>query len=66
MVDIHSHILPGIDDGAKSREESLQLLKMMKEQGISEVVATPHFVPGRENLESFLNRVVISKNELFK
>lgn len=66
MVDIHSHILPGIDDGAKSREESLQLLKMMKEQGISEVIATPHFVPGRENLESFLNRVVISKNELFK
>lgn len=53
MVDIHSHILPGIDDGAKSREESLQLLKMMKEQGISEVIATPHFVPGRKSRKLF-------------
>lgn len=66
MIDIHSHILPAIDDGAKTPEESLRILEMMKEQGISDVIATPHFLPGKENLGGFLERVVASKNELFK
>lgn len=43
MIDLHSHILPGIDDGSKSLEESIAMLKMEAEQGITHVVATPHF-----------------------
>jgi hypothetical protein len=35
LLDIHSHILPGVDDGAKNTEESLELLRMMKSQGYS-------------------------------
>lgn len=46
MIDIHSHILYGIDDGAKTREESIAILKKMQEIGFQIVVATPHYIPG--------------------
>lgn len=42
MFDIHSHILPRIDDGAKDLSESLALLEIAKDDGISHMVATPH------------------------
>ena len=42
MVDIHCHILPALDDGAKSLEESLQMAEMAIADGITHVVATPH------------------------
>jgi protein-tyrosine phosphatase len=42
MIDIHCHILPGLDDGAKSLEEALQMAEMAIEDGITHVVATPH------------------------
>lgn len=54
MFDIHSHILPAIDDGAKDLDESLELLKMMKDDGISCVLATPHFYPQDTDLSEFL------------
>ena len=41
-VDIHSHILYGMDDGAKTREESLQMLQLAAGAGTSDIVATPH------------------------
>lgn len=47
MIDFHSHILPGIDDGSKSTEESLEMLDMLRAQGVDTVAATPHFTPGR-------------------
>ena len=56
IVDFHSHILPGIDDGSKSIEESLTLLRMEAEQGITRVVATPHFYPQHDTPERFLRR----------
>lgn len=43
MVDIHSHILYGVDDGAESLEEAAAMLKEAKRQGISSVVLTPHY-----------------------
>lgn len=43
IIDIHSHILPGLDDGAESIEESIKMLQLAKCQGISEVIATPHY-----------------------
>tara|TARA_R110002049_G_scaffold87533_3_gene221956 strand:+ start:8334 stop:9080 length:747 start_codon:yes stop_codon:yes gene_type:complete len=42
FVDIHCHILPGIDDGAANVEESLQLIEKLTQLGVSEFVATPH------------------------
>ncbi|MBH0041227.1 tyrosine-protein phosphatase [Pseudoalteromonas sp. SWXJZ10B] len=49
MIDIHSHILPGIDDGAKDLSESLALLKIAQNDGITHMVATPHIHIGRFN-----------------
>lgn len=56
MTDLHTHILPGMDDGAKDPEESLALLRMEREQGIDTVVLTPHFYPENESAERFLRR----------
>lgn len=56
MIDFHSHILPGIDDGSASVEESLELLRMLSEQGVDAVVATPHFYPDRMSVSTFLER----------
>lgn len=54
LTDFHSHILPGIDDGSSSLEESLAMLRLEKEQGIRHVVATPHFYPSYDNPAHFL------------
>lgn len=43
LTDIHSHILPGIDDGSSSWEESLEMLRMAENEGITTMIATPHF-----------------------
>jgi protein-tyrosine phosphatase len=42
FVDIHNHILPGIDDGAKTIDESISLIKKMNQLGIKQFIATPH------------------------
>ncbi len=49
FVDIHSHILPGIDDGAKNVEESILIIKKMKELGFSKIIGTPHTYHGLYN-----------------
>lgn len=54
MIDFHSHILPGIDDGADCVETSLEMLRKSKEQGVSQIVATPHFYYGAMTVEAFL------------
>lgn len=46
MIDIHSHILPGIDDGSKSIEMTLDMIKRAEREGIENIVATPHFRRG--------------------
>ena len=43
-VDIHSHLLPGIDDGAKSVNDTLFLLNSMKKMGFEQFTATPHVI----------------------
>lgn len=50
-IDIHSHILWEIDDGAKSKEESLKMIKLAQEDGIKEIIATPHFHAQKGNAE---------------
>lgn len=54
LTDFHSHILPGMDDGSRSPEQSLQMLRMEAEQGVTHVVATPHFYPQRDDPHRFL------------
>jgi protein-tyrosine phosphatase len=44
-IDIHTHILPGLDDGAKDIKESIALARLFQQSGITKVVATPHFLP---------------------
>lgn len=46
-IDIHSHILPGVDDGAQSMEESMDMLRQAQKEGIGTVILTPHQKPGR-------------------
>lgn len=53
MIDVHTHILPCIDDGSKSVEMSLEMLRISAAQGVKTVVATPHFYPTRNNPEKF-------------
>jgi len=47
MIDLHCHILPGLDDGAKSLEEAVEMARIAEEEGIERIVATPHLF--REN-----------------
>ena len=46
MVDIHAHILPGIDDGPQTLEESLALAQCYSRIGIRRIICTSHFIPG--------------------
>lgn len=56
MIDLHTHILPGIDDGAKDLDMSLSMLQLQKTQGVDNVALTPHFYPSRESVSRFLKR----------
>lgn len=56
MTDIHTHILPGIDDGARDVEISLAMLRQEAEQGVNTVVLTPHFYRERTSVKRFLSR----------
>ena len=56
MIDFHSHILPGIDDGADCVETSLSMLGMLYSQGVTTVVATPHFHGDSESVDEFLTK----------
>lgn len=46
MIDIHSHILPGLDDGPQTMEESIQMCRIAYQDGIRTIVATPHTLNG--------------------
>jgi protein-tyrosine phosphatase len=48
MIDLHCHILPGLDDGAERLEESVEMARAAEEDGIEKIVATPHLF--RDNL----------------
>lgn len=55
MIDLHSHLLPGVDDGAPDLHTALELARMAVSDGIDHMVLTPHIHPGRyENLLSNL------------
>ncbi len=54
MIDIHTHILPCIDDGSKDVEESIKMLGILSAQGVDTVVATPHFYVELTEAKTFL------------
>lgn len=56
MIDWHSHILPGMDDGSHDAAESISLVNMQVSQGIQTVIATPHFYANDETVDAFLER----------
>ncbi len=56
MLDIHSHILPKMDDGSKSLEMTLEMLRSSYEQGVTTMVSTSHFYAERESPDEFLRR----------
>ena len=64
MTDIHSHILFDVDDGSKTIEESIELLKKLKEIGFSNIILTPHYIEGSEY--SSTNKEKISKIKQLK
>lgn len=64
FLDVHSHILPNVDDGAKDMETSVKLLEMLKEQGVTDVIATPHFYPIEDSIEEFVEIVDTAYNNL--
>ena len=64
MTDFHSHILPGMDDGASNVEESVEMLRMSALQGVNKVFLTPHFYADEESPSDFLRRREASFAEL--
>jgi protein-tyrosine phosphatase len=62
MIDVHCHILPGIDDGAQNLDESIELINTAINDGISHIVAMPHIHPGRfdNNNIASINSAIIN------
>lgn len=56
MIDFHSHVLPGMDDGSRNVEESIAMLRLLSQQGVDTVVATPHFYANDESVSEFVAR----------
>lgn len=55
-VDFHTHILPEMDDGSRSPEESVQMVRALAEAGVRYVVLTPHFYAGSDHPQRFLQK----------
>ena len=63
IIDVHAHVIPGVDDGARNMEEAISMLCMAARQGIRSVIATPHysrrkFIPGLEDLAKQLQQEI--------
>lgn len=69
FIDLHTHILPGLDDGARNIEESKEMLRQAWKEGIREIIATPHFFgalksASREKIEESIFAVEKAMAEL--
>ncbi|WP_249029429.1 tyrosine-protein phosphatase [Tannockella kyphosi] len=64
MIDFHSHILPGIDDGSDSIETTIQMLKESKKQGVEYMIATPHYYPMNISLQDFISNRKKAKDKV--
>ena len=71
FIDIHSHILPGIDDGAKNFNESKILIEKMKSIGFIKIIGTPHTYPGlfentNDSIKNAFEKIKILEDEKIK
>ena len=67
MIDIHNHLLYGIDDGSKTIEESIEVLKDLEKSEFTDIILTPHYIYGSKynnDRENNLERLNILKQEL--
>lgn len=64
IIDFHSHILPGVDDGSLDLKMSEIMLQMAYDQGVNVQVLTPHFYPHKMGVNDFLNKRNIAINAL--
>ncbi len=64
IADMHTHILPGVDDGSPNLETSVRMLDAMYAQGIRRVAATPHFYANHDSPERFLARRAAAAEKL--
>lgn len=62
IVDVHSHILPGIDDGSQNIETTLEILNTCAQHGVDMMVATPHFYADQDRIDTFLEK----RNEAYQ
>lgn len=58
MVDIHSHVLPGVDDGAPDKDRAIAMLKQAKKEGTNSIFATPHCIFGESRYINFGDRII--------
>ena len=66
LVEMHCHILPGIDDGSPDVETSLKMIERLQNQGAKKIVLTPHYYSDTISLDDFLRRREVSFNALAK
>ena len=68
FIDAHCHIIPGVDDGAKNKEETADMLKIAYDEGIRCIVATPHHHPkrGMSDLDLLRQQINIAREEAAK
>ena len=67
MIDLHCHILPGVDDGPKNLDESLEMVRIFIKAGYRQLVATPHQVPGTTwmlSIEKIRNKLAELNNAI--
>lgn len=64
LIDFHTHILPGIDDGSQSAEQSIKMLRLEAEQGVTDVVLTSHFYASQNNIHQYLKSREMAFNDL--
>ncbi|WP_324829308.1 CpsB/CapC family capsule biosynthesis tyrosine phosphatase, partial [Qipengyuania zhejiangensis] len=67
MIDIHCHILPGVDDGSQNIEDSIKMAKHAANEGITKIIATPHHKNGKyDNTASDIKPQVEKLNQILK
>lgn len=64
ICDIHSHVLPSMDDGCRTVQESVAVLKRAQSQGVSKLIITPHYYHKRESASDFIARRDVSEQQL--
>ena len=68
MIDVHSHLIPNIDDGVQSFEEAKNTLKKLENLGFGKIIITPHYIRGtaynKNNLEKY--QLLLKLKEIIK